>query len=147
VTKYPRLRMRLALTVQTPSGSWRSRSIQAADAEAIGALMVAAYRCTVDEEGESESDAVAEVERTMDGEYGLFLPDCSFVVEHDEGRLVGASMVTMLESDPVIAYVIVQPEIRRRGLGTFLIAASGEALRLAGHTRVDLFVTEAKWSI
>jgi ribosomal protein S18 acetylase RimI-like enzyme len=135
--------MRLALTVQTPTGSWRSRSIRAADAEAIGALMLAAYRGTVDDEGESESDAVAEVERTMDGEYGLFLPDCSFVVEHDEGRLVGVSMVTMLESDPVIAYVMVHPGIRRRGLGTFLMVSSGNALVTAGYTQVDLFVTDA----
>ena len=135
--------MRLALTGQTPSGSWRSRSVGAADVDAIGALMLAAYRGTVDDEGESESDAVAEVGRTMDGEYGLFLPDCSFVVEHDEGRLVGASMVTMVGSDPVIAYVVVHPEMKRRGIGAFLIAASGEALRLAGHARVDLFVTEA----
>jgi ribosomal protein S18 acetylase RimI-like enzyme len=135
--------MRLALTVQTPSGSWRPRSIRAADAEAIGALMLAAYRGTADDEGESESDAVAEVKRTMDGDYGLFLPDCSFVVEDDEGRLVGASMVTIFESEPVITYVMVHPGIRRRGLGTFLMVSSRNALGTAGYTQVDLFVTEA----
>jgi ribosomal protein S18 acetylase RimI-like enzyme len=135
--------MRLGLTVQSPSGSWRSRSIRAADVQAIGALMLAAYHGTVDDEGESESDAIAEVERTMDGEYGLFVPDCSFVVEHDETRLVGASMVTMLESEPVIAYVVVHPDMKRLGLGTFLMVSSGNALVAAGYWQVDLFVTEA----
>ena len=104
--------------------------------------MLAAYRGTVDDEGESESDAVAEVERTMVGEYGQFLSDCSLVVEDDAGRLAGASLVTLLESDPCLTYVVVHPEMQRRGIGTSLIGSSGEALRSAGHTRMDLFVTE-----
>ena len=104
--------------------------------------MLVAYRGTVDDEGESEPDAIAEVERTMGGEYGPLLDDCSFVVE-DRERIVGASMTTLFDSDPFLTYLVVDPEMQRRGIGTFLVAASGNALLSAGYARLDLFVTEA----
>jgi ribosomal protein S18 acetylase RimI-like enzyme len=104
--------------------------------------MLVAYRGTVDDEGESEPDAIAEVERTMGGEYGPLLDDCSFVVE-DRERIVGASMTTLFDSDPLLTYLVVDPEMQRRGIGTFLVAASGNALLSAGYARLDLFVTEA----
>ena len=109
---------------------------------ALGALMLAAYQGTVDDEGESEADAVAEVERTMGGGYGPLLNDCSFAAEEGD-RIVGASMTTLFESDPFLTYLVVDPEMKRRGIGTFLIVASGNALLSAGYTRLDLFVTEA----
>jgi ribosomal protein S18 acetylase RimI-like enzyme len=143
VTVYPRLRMRLPLAEQALSASWRSRCIRTDDGKALGVLMLVAYRGTVDDEGETEADAVAEVERTMEGEYGPLLPDCSFVVEDDGGRIVGASMVTLFESDPFVTYVVVDPRMMGRGMGTFLIASSGNALLSAGFPELDLFVTEA----
>jgi ribosomal protein S18 acetylase RimI-like enzyme len=144
MTRYPRLRMQLALAEQAPSCSWRPRAIRADDVPALGPLLLAAYRGTVDDEGESESDASAEVGHVMDGEYGQFLPDCSFVVVVDEeGRPIGASMVTLFESEPVLAYIVVDPAVKRRGVGTSLVAASGNALLSAGYSTMDLFVTEA----
>jgi ribosomal protein S18 acetylase RimI-like enzyme len=143
MTVYPRLRMRLALIEQETIGSWRRRPIEPADAPAVGALMLSAYRGTVDDEGESEADAVAEAEGVMNGEYGPLLADCSFAVETDAGRIVGASLVTLLESNPTLTYLVVQPEMKRRGIGTFLLASSGNALVSAAHSTLDLFVTEA----
>jgi ribosomal protein S18 acetylase RimI-like enzyme len=133
--------MRLSLAERALSGLWRSRFMRAQDVPALGKLMLAAYRGTVDDEGESEPDAIAEVERTMGGEYGPLLDDFSFVVE-DRERIVGASMATLFESDPFLTYLIVDPEMQRRGIGTFLVAASGNALLSAGYARLDLFVTE-----
>ena len=104
--------------------------------------MLAAYRRTVDDEGESEADAVAEVERTMGGGYGELLGDCSLAIE-EGSRIVGASMTTLFDSDPILTFLIVDPDMQRRGIGTFLIAASGNALLSAGYTTLDLFVTEA----
>lgn len=104
--------------------------------------MLAAYRGTVDDEGESEADAVAEVEKTLGGRYGPPLEDASFVVE-DDGRVVGASMTTLFESDPFLTYLVVDPEMQRRGIGTFLVVASGNAVLSAGYATLDLFVTEA----
>ena len=134
--------MRLALAERAPVRRWRSRTVGSEDVPDVGALMLAAYRGTEDDEGETESDAVAEVERTIEGEYGPFLKDCSFVVE-DDGRIVGASMVNLFDGQPFLTYVVVHPEMQGRGIGTSLIAATGEALRSAGHARMDLFVTES----
>ena len=44
---------------------------------------------------------------------------------------------------PFLTFLIVDPEMQRRGIGTFLVAASGNALLSAGFSRLDLFVTEA----
>ncbi|HET8526235.1 MAG TPA: GNAT family N-acetyltransferase [Actinomycetota bacterium] len=105
-------------------------------------MLLAAYRGTVDDEGETEDDAIGEVERTVEGQYGPFLPEASFVAE-DGGRIVGASLVTLFESRPFLAYVVVHPDAQRRGIGASLIAASGNALLSSGHTELDLYVTEA----
>jgi predicted N-acetyltransferase YhbS len=118
--------MRSPLVEQRPPGAWRSRAIGTNDVPALGALMLAAYRGTVDDEGESEADALARAD--YDGEYGSFLRDCSFVVPDDDGRIVGASMVTLFESDPFLTFLVVHPDMNRRGIGTFLVAASGNAL-------------------
>jgi ribosomal protein S18 acetylase RimI-like enzyme len=141
MTRYPRLRMRRTLRELDTSSAWQARAIQRPDASALGALMLAAYRGTVDDEGESEADAIAEVERTLAGDYGPWLEDCSFAV--DEGsRIEGASMVTLWEGDPFLTYVVVHPDMKRRGLGTFLMTTSGNALAAAGYSQLDLFVTE-----
>ena len=56
-------------------------------------------------------------------------------------------MVTLLGSDlgsdPCLTHLVVDPGLKRRGIGTLLIATSGQGLRSAGHTHMDLFVTEA----
>ncbi len=37
-------------------------------------MLLAAYRGTVDDEGEDADDAIGEVERTVGGQYGPFVP-------------------------------------------------------------------------
>jgi len=103
--------------------------------------MLAAYRGTVDDEGESEADVIAEVERTLAGEYGPSLENCSFAVA-EGSRIAGGSMVSLWERDPGLTYVIVHPDVRRRSLGTFLMVTSVNALVSAGYSELDLFVTE-----
>ena len=103
--------------------------------------MLAAYRGTVDDEGENDEDAVAEVERTLEGEYGPLIADCSFLASH-EGRVVAASLVVLSEDRPLLAHLVVEPEMSRKGIGTSLLHASGNALLRAGYTELDLYVTE-----
>jgi ribosomal protein S18 acetylase RimI-like enzyme len=134
--------MRLTLREQEPSGSWRPRPIDRSDVSALGALMLAAYRGTVDDEGETEADAVAEVERTLAGEYGPLLADASFAIDVDR-RPVGASLATSWEDHAMLMNLIVHPQVKRRGMGTFLIATTGNALLRAGFAELGLFVTEA----
>lgn len=134
--------MRLALVEREVGSQWRAHPVDPSDAPALGALMLAAYRGTVDDEGEFEDDAVTEVERTLAGEYGPLIADASLVVE-DDRRLMGASMITMWEEHPLVAYMFVHPDAQRRGVATHLMASIGNALLSAGHARLDLFVTEA----
>lgn len=134
--------MRQPLVRRQASGPWLPRRIVASDVQALGALMLAAYRGTVDDEGETEADAIAEVERTLAGEYGPLLADASFAI-NDDGRPVGASMATLWEDRAMLMYLIVHPEMKRRGIGTFLVATTGNTLPGAGFAELGLFVTEA----
>lgn len=133
--------MRLALEERELLSDLRHRTVERSDAPALGELMVAAYRGTVDDEGETREDAVAEVEQVLDGSYGPFVFDASFVVEGDDG-LVGASLVAVWESHPLLLYLVVRPESKRRGIGSALLLQTGTALAAAGHPELDLFVTE-----
>lgn len=132
----------MSLSERALEGPWTPRRFDPSDTPAVGALMIAAYQGTVDDEGETESDAVGEVERVVAGEYGPFLADRSFVVE-DQARIVGASLVSLWEGHPLLAYTIVHPELKRRGIGTLLMAETGNALLSAGYSELELFVTEA----
>jgi len=51
-------------------------------------------------------------------------------------------MVTFLEPSPFLAHVVVHPDTQRRGIGSLLVAATGNALLTAGHSELELFVTE-----
>jgi GNAT superfamily N-acetyltransferase len=141
MTRYPRLRMRLPLSERHLPETWALAAIDASDVAALGPLMLAAYRDTVDFEGENEEDAVAEVERTLAGENGPMIADCSFVASH-EGRVVAASLVVLTRDRPLLAHLMVQPEMSRKGIGTLLLHASGNALLRAGSTELALYVTE-----
>jgi predicted N-acetyltransferase YhbS len=78
----------------------------------------------VDDEGESEEEG--EIGQVIHG-YGPLLEECSFVAE-DEGRLVGATLVTLSRAQALLRHVVVDPSMKRRGIGSFLITASDNAL-------------------
>jgi GNAT superfamily N-acetyltransferase len=141
VTRFPRLRMRLAVVEREATGAWPLRQITFSDVASLARLMLAAYRGTADDEGETLAEATVEVEGTLEGKYGPFLSDCSFLVDH-EGGIVGASIATLWEQHPLLAYTIVHPDFQRRGVGTYLIAATGIALLASGYSSLDLFVSE-----
>jgi len=141
MTRYPRLHMRLPLSERHLTGTWALSAIEAADVPALGSLLLAAYRDTVDFEGETQEDAVAEVERTLGGEYGPMIADCSFVASNG-GRIVAAAVVVLSQDRPLVAHLVVKPAMSRKGIGTFLLHAVGNALLDAGHTELDLYVTE-----
>lgn len=134
--------MRLSLEERRIPSDVRHRTVERSDTAAVGELLLAAYRGTVDDEGgETRDDAVAEVERVLDGANGPFVSDASFVVEDEDG-LAGASLVAIWEVVPLLCYIVVHPRAQRRGVGTFLIERTGNALLRGGYPELDLFVTE-----
>ena len=88
--------MKLFLQEQAPETSPGARTVSRDDVPALGQLMLAAYRDTIDYQGETLKEAVAEVRGTLDGQYGTFLGDCSFLVE-EGGQLLAVCMLTWSE--------------------------------------------------
>lgn len=116
------------------------REPRACDIPALGRLMYRAFLDAIDYEGESETQAVAEVGRTFSGEHGVFLPECSRVIELD-GRLVSATLVTRLQDRPLIAFAMTDPDCRRKGLARACLLAAMWAMHAAGEVEVGLVVT------
>lgn len=110
------------------------------DAEALGVLMLEAYRGTIDDGGETLDDARGEVVKTLTGGYGAFDFEASEVIER-EGVVVAGTIVTHYERLPMIAFSLTLPAWRRRGLARGGLLRAMERLTLAGHSRVQLAVT------
>jgi len=73
--------MSLRLTPQTFEREWPCRGVRETDKHDLAILLYAAFRGTIDDEGEPFADAVREIEKTMSGDYGRLQHDCSFVIE------------------------------------------------------------------
>ena len=67
---------------------------------ALAGLMLDSYKGTVDYEGESLEEAHAEISNLMDGKYGIFLGEHSFLY-WEEDVLVSATLVTLSEGTPL----------------------------------------------
>src|SRR5690348_9728678 len=106
---HTRHKMRLELTPQAVAPLSSVRSVGPDDAEALGAHMYAAYHGTIDDEGETPEESAAEMRRTLDGQYGPLLQQCSFLVE-EEGRAWAATRVTWWREAPLQAFAMTRPE-------------------------------------
>lgn len=106
-------------------------------------LLYAAYRGTIDDEGDSPSNALQEIDRVFAGDYGDFLPEASFLIEA-EGTLLSACLVTWFEGHraPLIVFLMTRPEAKTQGMARHLLTRSLMALRMKGHDRVTLIVTK-----
>jgi ribosomal protein S18 acetylase RimI-like enzyme len=118
-----------------------TRMASPADRQALANLLLAAYAGTIDDEGETPAEALAEIERTLGGAYGPYLEPCSFLAEVD-GRVVAASLITRWAEAPLVAFVMIDPRFQRRGLGERLLRRSMAALWSQGERELLLFVTE-----
>lgn len=141
----PRFEMVLRLA-DTPRPSavpapWAIRPVRDDDRESLAELMLASYRGTIDDDGETLDDAREEIRRTFEGEYGTFLPHASVVAE-DGSRLGSASLVTQFEGGPFLAFTMTHPDVKLRGLATAIVGRSLELLMAAGHESIRLAVTE-----
>ncbi len=138
-----RIPMEAALVRRAFPRPFGSRAVAESDKESLAVLLYAAYRGTIDDEGDSFADALVEIEKTLRGDYGRFLPECSFVVEEGE-FLASACLVTFFEphNAPLVVFLMTRPEAKRRGLAHGLLERSMNALLDAGYERLTLVVTD-----
>ncbi len=130
-------------SISEPAGATRPgvRHPTEADIEALAALMLDAYRGTVDADGsETIEDARTEVRGYFDGRSGAPMPDRSYVV-HDGERLVSAVLVSRFEGMPLLAYAMTAPTHKGRGLASALTHRVLRSLHTAGDAQMQLWVT------
>jgi GNAT superfamily N-acetyltransferase len=135
--------MELELARQEMVASWEYRTVRTSDREDLAILLYAAFRGTIDDEGETFADALAEIDRTFAGDYGDLLFDCSFVIERGE-FFASACLVGLSDPHdaPLVVFSMTRPDAQRRGMGRFLLQRSIDALLDRGHERLRLIVTE-----
>ncbi|HSW49841.1 MAG TPA: GNAT family N-acetyltransferase [Bryobacteraceae bacterium] len=137
---------RMAMTWQgeppSPSQIPGMRLLARSDGEGLGRLLYQGYHGGVDDQGESEEDAIAEAGKTLAGEYGNPLWNASFVVER-QSRLICASVVTEYEGTPLLAFCVTAPPFQRQGLAQGLVRESMRSVRQLGWPRLRLVVTRA----
>jgi GNAT superfamily N-acetyltransferase len=121
------------------------RNILTEDAEKLGHLMVESYRGTIDQKyfgfGEPPEECVEEMQGTLAGKYGDFLDFASFLIEDAQG-IQSASIITLFEGRPLLAYTMTAPDSKGKGMAESLIKRSIDALAQHGHTELYLCVTE-----
>jgi RimJ/RimL family protein N-acetyltransferase len=134
------------LTVALASGpevetSVPVRAPAADDVEELAALMLDAYRGTIDADGDETVDVARdEVRGFMEGRSGVPHLEHSRVAL-DGGRIVSAVLVSEFEGTPLIAYVFTGAAHKGRGLAAALTRLAMRSLAEAGHERVHLWVT------
>lgn len=135
-----RYSMRCQLNHVLPVASSHARCIQHSDAPALGRLMVESYRGTIEDEGENLSQYTTEMQDTLSGVWGRYLPEASFCLEID-GRITAATMITLWKERPLLAQCMTSPHHQSRGIATALIYKSMNALVAEGWEELTLGVT------
>lgn len=149
-----RKRMRLALDSIEVERSEPSESLDASIAAdsrettdlkcELAALMFESYQGTVDDDGETLEDAMAEIDGTIRGRYGALIAGASFIRRSPEGSgIIAASLLTLYQGLPLLAFSMTHPRYQRRGHARALITASIAALQDRGDTELHLSVHEA----
>ena len=138
-----RIPLSLHLQPQSYEHKWPCRTIRTSDANDLAILLYAAFRGTIDDEGEPFSAAVDEIKKTMAGDYGRLLTDCSFVIEEGE-FLSSACLISWYEpaGNPFVVFTMTRPEAKGQGMARFLLKKSINALITRGDTRLTLIVTD-----
>ena len=132
-----------------PNAPWNSpelelRPVQAADAPSIAELMMDSYRGTIDDNGETYDDALAEVHAYLNGERGgppwLTISRQAFV----DTRLIGACLIGEWSQRqlPIIAYVLTRAELKHRGISRQLLSSVLKLLQEQGFSEVRAVISE-----
>jgi RimJ/RimL family protein N-acetyltransferase len=133
--------LRAALVRQRVAEDARARVPQPEDGDALAALMLEAYRGTIDDEGETPKETRAAVQQLFDGEFGSLLWAVSEVIE-EGGRLVAATLITIWDDRPFVAFTVTAPSHQRQGLARAGLQRAMNRLRAGDETELQLVVTQ-----
>lgn len=114
------------------------RRVADSDRDALAPLLLAAYRGTIDDEGESIDDAF----EAIDDYLARIVREHSFVVADHTGRLIAMSFVVVVDGRLYIDPVAVHPDAKRAGVGRAAVVSSLCSLRGAGVTEVGATITD-----
>lgn len=130
---------RLAQRTDPPTAQHRIfvRLLDAADRSVLPPLLLAAYRGTIDDDGEDLDDAVEAIDRIID----RAIPSLAFVAEVGE-QVAGFSFVIELDGIHYIDPVVVAPESKRTGVGAAAVRRCLDALAEVGVTEVGATITD-----
>jgi RimJ/RimL family protein N-acetyltransferase len=121
----------------------RLRPALPADAGALAELMIDAYRGTIDYDGETLEDALAEIQAYLAGQRGgqPLLADSRLAFAGP--NLVAACLACDWQERrrPVVAYVMTRAGWKNRGLGRQVLSAVLHSLREQGHHQVRAVIT------
>ena len=106
-------------------------------------LLLESYRGTTDwEDGASLDDATAEIQNTLGGEYGEFVPAASGIVVDSEGAPCSAIYCSIFEGEPFIVFTFTAPDSLGRGYASSLIRGAAVVFLEKCFTSIHLYVTE-----
>ena len=111
------------------------------DLDDLAALMLDAYRGTIDADGsETLEDARTEVRGYLAAKSGEPMLEHSHLA-FDGDKLVGAILVSRFDGTPLLAYAMTAAAHKGRGIATQLTRRALDSLRGAGDRQMHLWVT------
>lgn len=104
--------MRVTLASPLSDSELDVRTFESTDELALGDLLYRAYLDTMDYKGETPDQAADEVRKTIQSQYGRFMPSCSKIVER-AGSLLSATLITRFQERPFVASVRFSHKLER----------------------------------
>ncbi len=105
--------------------------------DALAAVLLAGYRGTVDDEGETIEEARVAIDH-----YLSVIDRSHSIVLLDADAIVAMSFVVRVGGIPYIDPVVVAPDRKRQGLGTEAVGLSLASLRRGGASEVGAAITD-----
>jgi len=125
------------IATEPPPVKLLTREVNGTDRNALAALMLDAYRGTIDDEGEDTADALAAVDYYL----AEMQQQHSFVVIESD-RVVAMAFVTVVDGVHYVDPIVVASERKRTGLGRQAVRMLLNSLATAGITEVAATITD-----
>lgn len=137
-----RTTMRCGLRNRPAAGAaCAARHVSKSDVPQLGDLLYAAYRGTIDDEGDDRETWTYHVRDVLRGQYGPFVSTASFATPADPPFACATLVVECAPQHALLGQVVTRREQTNRGLARSLINLSLDALTVLGYEDCFLEVT------